>query len=312
MFKFNPLAGHLDLVNPSGAGGGIAASLSGNTSGVLANISTGTMYLAGGNNITLSQNGNSVTISGANAGGAQTAISGISAGTAVMTSGTAIFSNSNGISFGVNGNTITASHNGITQQSTQPVAASASNGSFNFSTLKFVETNGVTWATSTDGIRASVATNYQSQGAYLTTAMVSDAGSRFLNVGTTNGTNASITLASNNLAISVNAQSVQPVAASASNGSFNFSTLKFVEGSGVTWATQAGGIQASVKTDYQSSNAGPPIGQKNPSAKLTENIVIDIRNKHLKGESIRSLAKKHKVARNTVKSIVTRVTWKHV
>jgi len=59
-------------------------------------------------------------------------------------------------------------------------------------------------------------------------------------------------------------------------------------------------------------NAGPPIGQKNPSAKLTENIVIDIRNKHLKGESIRSLAKKHKVARNTVKSIVTRVTWKHV
>ena len=173
-FKFNPLAGHLDLVNPSGAGGGIVASLSGNTAGVLANISTGTMYLAGGNNITLSQNGNSVTISGANAGGAQTAISGISAGTTILTSGTAIFSNSNGISFGLNGNTITASHNG------------------------------------------------------LTTAMASDAGSRFLNIGTTNGTNASITLVSNNLAISVNAQSVQPVAASASNGSFNFSNLKFV------------------------------------------------------------------------------------
>lgn len=42
----------------------LAASLSGNTDGVLANISTGTLYLAGGNNVTLSQNGNSVTFSG--------------------------------------------------------------------------------------------------------------------------------------------------------------------------------------------------------------------------------------------------------
>lgn len=39
-------------------------SLSGNTAGVLANISSGTLYLAGGNNITLSQNANSVTVSG--------------------------------------------------------------------------------------------------------------------------------------------------------------------------------------------------------------------------------------------------------
>lgn len=42
-----------------------AVSLIGNTSGVLANVSTGTLYLAGGNNITLSQNANSVTISAA-------------------------------------------------------------------------------------------------------------------------------------------------------------------------------------------------------------------------------------------------------
>lgn len=34
-----------------------------NTAGILANISSGTLYLAGGNNITLSQNANSVTIS---------------------------------------------------------------------------------------------------------------------------------------------------------------------------------------------------------------------------------------------------------
>src|SRR5574342_289611 len=41
-----------------------AVSLSGNTAGVLAAISSGTLYLAGGNNVTLSQNANSVTISG--------------------------------------------------------------------------------------------------------------------------------------------------------------------------------------------------------------------------------------------------------
>jgi hypothetical protein len=69
------------------------------------------------------------------------------------------------------------------------------------------------------------------------------------------GTTAS---ASNGLTLSLSgnaAQTVQPVAASASNGSFNFSTLKFVEGSGVTWATQVGGIQASVKTDYLTTAA---------------------------------------------------------
>jgi hypothetical protein len=46
-----------------------AISLSaGNTSGTLTNISSGTFYLAGGSNITLSQNANSVTISGPNPG----------------------------------------------------------------------------------------------------------------------------------------------------------------------------------------------------------------------------------------------------
>lgn len=40
-----------------------AATLSGNTSGALAGISSGTLTLAGGNNITLSQAGNAVTIS---------------------------------------------------------------------------------------------------------------------------------------------------------------------------------------------------------------------------------------------------------
>src|SRR5262245_54469420 len=80
-----------------------AVSLSGNTAGALANVSTGTLYLAGGNNITLSQNANSVTISGANAGGAQTGISGIQVSDTTYTSGTVTFRNANGISFGSSG-----------------------------------------------------------------------------------------------------------------------------------------------------------------------------------------------------------------
>jgi hypothetical protein len=43
-----------------------AVSLSGNTAGVMSPISSGTFYLAGGSNITLSQDANSVTINGGN------------------------------------------------------------------------------------------------------------------------------------------------------------------------------------------------------------------------------------------------------
>lgn len=47
-------------------GGRINASAAGNTAGALTLISTGTMLLAGGNNVTLSQNANSLTISAFN------------------------------------------------------------------------------------------------------------------------------------------------------------------------------------------------------------------------------------------------------
>jgi hypothetical protein len=87
--------------------------LSGNTSGTKVQISSGTLTLAGGNNITLSQNGNAITISGANtvAQSAQTQsnVQGISAGTTKANTGEIIFSNSNGVSFGMTGQTVTAS-----------------------------------------------------------------------------------------------------------------------------------------------------------------------------------------------------------
>ncbi|HSX15671.1 MAG TPA: hypothetical protein VLF40_02685 [Candidatus Saccharimonadales bacterium] len=53
-------------------GGRINATISGNTAGAGALVSSGTLALAGGNNITLSQNGQSITISGGAAGGTNT------------------------------------------------------------------------------------------------------------------------------------------------------------------------------------------------------------------------------------------------
>lgn len=82
-------------------------TLSGNTAGVMAQISSGVMTLAGGNNITLSQNGNAVTISAGAGGGGIPGIAG--SGASTLTNGTLQFANANGVSFGLNGSTMTAS-----------------------------------------------------------------------------------------------------------------------------------------------------------------------------------------------------------
>jgi hypothetical protein len=90
-----------------GAGAFSGVSLGGNTSGVQTIVSSGTLHLRGGNNITLSQNGNSVTISAGASGGAAVGIAGSNAST--FNSGTLIFSNSNSVTFGLSGSTMTAS-----------------------------------------------------------------------------------------------------------------------------------------------------------------------------------------------------------
>lgn len=221
----------------------------------------------------------------------------ISAGTNSTATGTVLFNNSNGVTFGMDTNgTVTASvqtnylttamasnqgsnfvaataaFNGtnasgtiagnavsvsVAAQSVQPVVASAANGSFNFSTLKFVDTNGVSFATSTDGVRATVATNYQSTGAYLTTAMASNRGSDFVQATAAfAGTNASGTIASNGVSISV--------AAPGGGGSINFSagatsgnlaSVTFANSNGVSFGLNAGTITATVATNYQSAGA---------------------------------------------------------
>ena len=61
-----------------------------------------------------------------------------------------------------------SNHNGLTQQSTQPVAYSAANGSANFSTITFANSNGVSFFTGTQGLYATIKTDY------LTTARASN------------------------------------------------------------------------------------------------------------------------------------------
>ena len=196
-------------------------------------MTSGTLAFANSNNVSFTMNGSSQIVASASfAGGAAT-----------------VFSNSNNVTFGLNGSTVTASAT-WPAQSNQPVAVSGSNGSFAFSTLTMGNSNGMTFYT----------TNGSVVGSYtVPTVPGATVFSNSNNV--TFGLNGSTVTAS--ATVTYPAQTVQPVAASASNGSYNFSTIKFVEGSGVTWATQANGIQASVKTDYQSSNANYLTSQSN-------------------------------------------------
>jgi hypothetical protein len=89
------------------SGGGLALRISSNTSGTTALVSSGTLTLAGGNNITLSQNGNAITISGANTG-IDAQIGGNTTGTtALVSSGTLTLAGGTNVTLSQNGNAIT-------------------------------------------------------------------------------------------------------------------------------------------------------------------------------------------------------------
>src|SRR5271155_4346830 len=100
----------------------VDVTLGGNTTGTLALISSGTLFLAGGNNVTLSQNGNSVTISANTVAAANLSVS---AGTATGAFGGLTFLNGSGVSWGLNNGTITGS---VAAQSAQTQASGAIGG----------------------------------------------------------------------------------------------------------------------------------------------------------------------------------------
>lgn len=176
------------------------------------------------------------------------------------------FGDGNGVSFGAstsnNGSiTITASHNGLTSQSNQNVTAA--NGGFAFQTLSFSNVNGISFGTSagsaiTASHNALTTARASNDAIGLNTAQsnvtwtVNSAGLSldargYAGTGTTfNGANisGSITQNSNGLQLSLSAGAgggVTPVA-SASNGSFSFTTLNFSNANNVTFGTSAGSI----------------------------------------------------------------------
>ena len=182
------------------------------------NGSSGTLSISASQNATAVNNASTIIVNGP-----ASVLFAMSVGGNTGTTGSSNIANAGFVIAG--GNNVTLSQSNATisihaqSQSVQPVAASASNGSYNFSTIKFVEGSGVTWATQAGGIQASVKTDYQTAGAYLTTAMQSGANTSFVNATAAfAGTNANGTIASNGISVSVAAQSVQPAVGSL-NGS---------------------------------------------------------------------------------------------
>lgn len=241
----------------------------GNPTLALTNLSGTTASASNGLTLSLS--------AAAPGGGGGAALKG--SGTYTQNTGTVEFANSNGITFGLSNNgTMTASHNGLTSQTVQTQNLMTVNGTQG--NVSISGGNGVTVGNNASTITISVATNYQAPGAYLTTARASNDGVG-LNTAITNGTwtvnssgislnlsnhlttamasnrgsdfvqataafagtNASGTIASNGISVSVAAPGggAAPTA-SASNGSFTFNTIGFSNANNVTFGTSAGSI----------------------------------------------------------------------
>ncbi len=220
-----------------------AVSLAGNTSGAMALVSDGTLVLAGGNNVTLSQNGNSVTISGANAVPAPVHVS---AGANEGDLGTIVFSNSNGVSFGLNGSTVTATvATNYQSQGAYLTTARASNDAIGLNTAK---TN-VTWTVNSSGISLD-AGGYAGTG-FTTTAQ---AGAVVAGTHDTNGLKLGVPAYLTTAMLS-NAATISNIKVSAGGASANLSAITFADSNGVSFGLNGSTITATVATNYQSQGA---------------------------------------------------------
>ena len=343
-------------------------SLAGATAGLLALVSSGVLMMAGGPNVTLSQDGNSISISAPNTHAQQTGISGFSAGANQISAGTVVFSNSNGMSFGLNGSTVTGSYtipaqtvdtrkagtgftsagaglglsgtlntNGLSLSASAPSQSVQTQGSVQIlgssGAVSFGNANGITFGgnastitASHNGLTTAAQSNHShgnpslaltnisgttasaSNGLTISLSAAAPGGGAAINVsaGTTSGnlqtlvlsnsngmsfglngstvtaahnglttaaqsghshgvtlnlTNISGTTGGNSAGVTISlsasappAQTVQPVAASAANGSFNFSTLTFANSNGLSFSTGTQGVYGTVATNYAATN----------------------------------------------------------
>lgn len=193
---------------------------------------------------------------------------GIQVGTNVISAGTVNFSNSNGVTFGISGSTITAS---FSNGGAGGAAISGGTNSQNTGTVNFSNSNGISFGLNTNGVMtATVATNYQSQGNYLTTAMLSNAATISnirLSAGTlstyrsdisfNNGNGVSFGLETNGIitASVAAAGGAQTGISGISGGTTQMTsgTASFADGNGVTFGVNGNTITASVETNYQST-----------------------------------------------------------
>lgn len=204
-------------------------------SAALINLSAGTtsnnltaFTLSNSNGLAFGLNGSVVT--GSYTVPTQSVVPGIQSiqvSNTTYTTGNVIFSNANGVSFGSSaGGAITASY---TVPSTagfiSAINISAGTTSNNLTAATFSNANGVSFGLNGSVVTATVATNYQSQGAYLTTAMQS------------------------------NAATISNINVSAGTTSNNLSALTFSNGSGVSFGLNGSVLTATVQTNYLTTAA---------------------------------------------------------
>lgn len=211
-------------------------TLSGNTAGVIAQVSSGTLTLAGGNNVTLSQNGNAVTISaGAGGGGGGIALANSQA---TFSSGTANLLEGGGAI------TIASSAGGQSFKFSVPQTSSLSaTGAFSIST------NGSTISMGVPAFSAGMSTLGNTAG---TTGLVTN---RLVFAGGNNITlSQSTDGGGNTISISAGASGAGGVALANSQATYTSGTVNLLEGGGaITIASSAGGQSFKVSVPQTSS-----------------------------------------------------------
>ena len=226
----------------------VAAAVGQSVQPVAASASNGsflfsTLGFSNGNGVTFGTSAGSIVTASVAAGVAQsTQPVAASASNGSFLFSTLAFSNGGGVTFGTSaGSIISAS---VSQSSAPLLVITAGNGSFSSASLSFSDSNGISFSTTAGGAIVASHNALTSQSNQAVSNSLGSFTFQTLNFsdanGVTFGTNAGgIVTASVAAAVG---QTVQPVAASASNGSFLFSTLGFSNGNGVTFGTSAGSI----------------------------------------------------------------------
>ena len=293
----------LSLSGPAaGAGGGVAAAAGSQTqtSGTvvfsnnslvsfgMSNSSVVTASIAlsileAGANITLSSSGSTISIIGG-AGGSGGGIAAV-VGTQTISAGSLVFSNNSMVSFGASNSSISASFNMSQLEAGANITLSTSGSTISIigaaggtgggialgagtqtatsGTVVFSNSNGVSFGMNGATVTATVATNYQSQGAYLTTAALSQDSSKY--AGTSTGiAGGSVTL--NTAGISISLPAYLTTADLSQNTSKYAGTSTGIAGGSVTLNTA--GISLSLPA-YLTTAAQSGHSHGNPTLNLT-------------------------------------------